>query len=191
MSEQRKQKEKELMEGLLKSGTEKEQYEQMMFKEYMNIIWKGKHKYNLTEEEAKDAYTDAMLASMKAIRKGSFRGESSLFSYIQSIFFKKCIDQFNRRKTSFDEYEETSMQIPDSSQDVLAKLEVRDKFIQLKLHLNQLGERCKELLLYFAEGYSMEEITSIMGFANARTAASQKYNCKKQLLKLMENSSAK
>jgi DNA-directed RNA polymerase specialized sigma24 family protein len=48
--------------------------------------------------------------------------------------------------------------------------------------LHHLGEPCRKLLvLFYWEEYSMDEIASQLGFANAETAKSKKYQCKKAL----------
>jgi RNA polymerase sigma factor (sigma-70 family) len=54
--------------------------------------------------------------------------------------------------------------------------------------LNRLGEPCKKLLmLYYWEELSMEEIAEELGFANAETAKSKKYQCKEMLKKLLSD----
>ena len=78
MKEERQKKEKEIIEGLV--GKDGKKFEILIFKEYTNLIWKGKQKYNLTEDEAKDAYTDAILAVIRQVRKRSFLIVSKLYT---------------------------------------------------------------------------------------------------------------
>jgi len=52
--------------------------------------------------------------------------------------------------------------------------------------LDRLGEPCRTLLiLFYWEEASMEEIASRLGFANAETAKSKKYQCKKALEQIL------
>ena len=54
--------------------------------------------------------------------------------------------------------------------------------------LETLGEPCRTLLLLFYwEELSMEDIARRLGFANAATAKSKKYQCKKSLKDLLTN----
>jgi DNA-directed RNA polymerase specialized sigma24 family protein len=58
----------------------------------------------------------------------------------------------------------------------------------VKLALTKLGEPCKTLLiLFYWEEASMEQIASRLGFANAETAKSKKYQCKKALQLLLQD----
>lgn len=52
--------------------------------------------------------------------------------------------------------------------------------------LDRLGEPCRTLLLlYYWEERSMEEIAAQLKFANADTAKSKKYQCKKALERIL------
>jgi RNA polymerase sigma factor (sigma-70 family) len=56
--------------------------------------------------------------------------------------------------------------------------------------LRKLGEPCRTLLvLFYWEEATMEEIAARLGFANAETAKSKKYQCKKALQELLKRSS--
>jgi DNA-directed RNA polymerase specialized sigma24 family protein len=56
--------------------------------------------------------------------------------------------------------------------------------------LEKLGEPCRTLLLLFYwEELSMDEIAGRLGFANAETAKSKKYQCKKELQRLLKENS--
>ena len=54
--------------------------------------------------------------------------------------------------------------------------------------MGRIGDICKQLLLlYYWEECSMEEIASRLGFANADTAKTKKYQCKKALEKILKD----
>jgi DNA-directed RNA polymerase specialized sigma24 family protein len=53
--------------------------------------------------------------------------------------------------------------------------------------MEQIGNPCRDiLLLYYWEEQSMEEIALKLGFANADTVKSKKYQCKKMLERLVK-----
>jgi RNA polymerase sigma factor (sigma-70 family) len=53
--------------------------------------------------------------------------------------------------------------------------------------VRRLGEPCRTLLvLFYWEEASMEEIASRLGLANAETAKSKKYQCKKALQEILK-----
>lgn len=52
----------------------------------------------------------------------------------------------------------------------------------------ELGETCKKVLsYYYFEGRSMKEIAELLNFANADTAKTKKYKCKKELDKKIKS----
>jgi RNA polymerase sigma factor (sigma-70 family) len=59
-----------------------------------------------------------------------------------------------------------------------------EEALKLREALEKLGDPCKTiLLLYYYDECSMQEIAQRMGFANADTVKSKKYQCKKALEK--------
>ncbi len=56
--------------------------------------------------------------------------------------------------------------------------------------MRKIGEQCRKLLtLYYWDECPMEEIAKRMGFANADTVKSKKYQCKKALEKILNETS--
>ena len=49
-----------------------------------------------------------------------------------------------------------------------------------------LGKNCKEVLMYWANGYSMVEIAEMMGYKSDMMARKKKYKCFKELLAFLE-----
>ncbi|MEO1383181.1 MAG: RNA polymerase subunit sigma-24, partial [Bacteroidota bacterium] len=70
---------------------------------------------------------------------------------------------------------------PDQSKDFLRDLMGKEELRGLKLHLEALGERCRNLLMLSGQGYSPQEIAETMGFKTPRSASSQRYKCLERL----------
>ena len=74
----------------------------------------------------------------------------------------------------------------DDSESTLDRLVASEEAALVQEALERLGEPCKTLLLlYYWEERSMAEIALELGFANADTAKSKKYQCKKALEKML------
>ncbi|MCI4670081.1 MAG: sigma-70 family RNA polymerase sigma factor [Bacteroidia bacterium] len=188
----RKIPDQDLLAGLKSSGRERRDYEEILYKKYINLIWSRPRKYKLTEEEARQAYNDAIMGFLRQIDNEKFRGESSVYTYLKSIFIRKCIDIF-RSGPTIDIYEESiedNLHLPDSSVNLLKSLVSRDELENAMKLLAKLGEKCKELLLLSAEGFKMAEIAQMMGFKNPDSAYSNKHQCKKKLKELFKTSSS-
>lgn len=56
--------------------------------------------------------------------------------------------------------------------------------------LESLDDRCKKILLLFANGFSMEETAKEMGFENADVARREKYKCQERFKKYLRENPA-
>jgi DNA-directed RNA polymerase specialized sigma24 family protein len=70
----------------------------------------------------------------------------------------------------------------------LEEMEENERVMAVQKAMGQIGNPCRDLLLFFYwEERSMEEIAVKLGFANADTVKSKKYQCKKSLEHLVRN----
>ena len=175
----------EIIEGIRKGGVERQRYEYMLYRRHAEFVVRRPRKYNLTDEEARDAYTEAFMAVTDHISNGRFRGESSLKTYLSRIFRNKCVDQFRKNTTVKVNWVDEFPDLPDESRDFVKNLVGKEDLAQLKQLLTQLGERCQELLMLSGSGYSPSEIAARMGFKTSKSASSQRYKCLEKLKELM------
>lgn len=183
--------EESLLNGLLSSeSTDRVRAEKALFDSCVHYIHKARQKYSFSEEEALSAYADAVLSLIKHVRAGTFRGESKLSTYLFQIFQHKCVDLF-RKHTSQKNKADWVYELPhvsDPIRDALGKLIEEEQVSKLMRLLHTLGEKCKRLLLYWGEGYSMEEIADLLQFRDAGSAKSRKYKCLQGLKKRYQES---
>lgn len=186
MSErQKKYADEDIIAGL--AGDRRRLYEEILYRRFASLIWQRPRKYNLSQEEATQAYNDAIIGFLKQLDAGNFRGESSLYTYIRRIFLRRCIDIFRSGPTTsvyMDSLDET-LELPDESVGILKRMISQDELNRALIVLRKLSDRCRELLMMSAEGYKMDEITQRMGFKNADSTYSTKHQCKKKLLDLL------
>jgi RNA polymerase sigma factor (sigma-70 family) len=132
-----------------------------------------------TEEEAKDVYQEALLAFWIKAKSGNLEMTSKISTYLYSIcqnLWRKELDRKSRLRN-----EEKDGIVKDNFDE-----QERAKLIHKCL--NELGETCKKILYYFYfDDMSMDEIAEQLGFANADTAKTKKYKCKKELDKLVKS----
>lgn len=177
----------EILEGLKGGGRVRREMEEVLYRRFASLIWQRPRKYRLSEEEATQAYNDAIIGLLKQVDAGNFRGESSLYTYLRRIFLRRCIDIFRSGPTIpvyMDSLEER-MDLPDESVNIIRRLISQDELRKALALLQQLGERCRELLMMSAEGYRIEEITQRLGLKNADSTYSTRHQCKKKLLDLL------
>ena len=66
--------------------------------------------------------------------------------------------------------------------------EQKEKIRAVRSCIEELGDTCKKVLsYYYFDGMSMKVIAERLGFANAETAKTKKYKCKKALDQLIRS----
>lgn len=149
-----------------------------LYQKYYRMMTKIVLSNNGTEDEAKDVYQEALLSFWKKAMTPDFKLTSKISTYLYSV----CLNQWRKelsRKTRF-----TSEQVdsPEYQKDSLGETE---KIVHECIA--SLGEVCRKVLsYYYFDGMSMKQIAKTMEFANADTAKTKKYKCKKRLDELIK-----
>ena len=178
----------DILLGLREKGMHRRQYEQILYNRYVSLVWTYSSKYGLTEDQGRQAYHDAIIGFLQQIDQDRFRGESSLYTYIRSIFLRRCIDilRSDSGKIKHELSLETSLDLPDHSVNSLRHLIAKEEIQHAKQMLSKLGLKCRKILLLYAEGFNLKEISHQLGFKNVNSTYSSKHQCKKKLLKLIQ-----
>jgi RNA polymerase sigma factor (sigma-70 family) len=126
-----------------------------------------------SDDEAKDVYQDALIIFwQKAIDKDfvlSSKISTFLYSVCQNLW-RKELD----RKSKLSSEEKDGEEIND--------IDKRERIEIINQCINELGDTCKKILTYYYfDNLSMNDIAKKLGFANADTAKTKKYKCKKEL----------
>lgn len=175
----------EVIEGLRAPAIQAERFEYLLFRRYAFFIERRPRKYALSDEEAADCYTEAFLAVVHQIKSGQFRGEASIKTYLSRIFRNKCVDKFRKNTTGRVSWIDEFPDLADESRDVLRDLYGQEAWMEVTESLDEIGKKCKDLLLYSARGYTPAELAESFGFKTARSASTQRYKCLEKLKQLL------
>jgi len=157
-----------------------------IYDQHLGFVYRMIKDKGLSEEEARDAYVDAVVAVVEQIAEGKFRGESQLSTYLFRILSFKSIDLIRRREARRMDITEEMPEVVDPARNALERLGLSDEVGQLSAMMAQLGEKCRNILLDWAyHGYSMEEIATRHQLKDAASATTQKYKCFQRLKKLL------
>jgi RNA polymerase sigma factor (sigma-70 family) len=138
-----------------------------------------------TEDDAEDLLQDAVIVLWERVKAGTFEYTSKLSTFIyatvQNIWRRRLARM--KRETAM---EFSGLNDPEDSTSPLDVLMEDDTSKKISAALAALGEPCKTLLmLFYWEECSLENIAKKMKFANAETAKSKKYQCKKALEEIL------
>lgn len=177
----------EIIQSIRHGGSGQEQSLHLLFSRHQVWVKVAISKHKLSEDEALDAFSDAILALRKQVLLDKFRGESKLSTYLHSIFSRRCIDCIRKKSTNKVIASEYLPDMPDSVPGVEQTIITGERFTHLLHYIEQLGEPCKQILMdrYFWGYEDMAEIAKRAGVKNANTAGSLRYRCMEKLMKLL------
>ena len=140
---------------------------------------------NGTHDDAEDVLQDALIVLWERVRSGRYEHTAALGTFLfgtaRNLWLRRLARA--RREPPTDLREDA---IAGDDPDPLASVMDDERIGTVQKALDAIGDPCRTLLvLYYWEDASMEEIAHRMGFANAATAKSKKYQCKEQLKRLM------
>jgi RNA polymerase sigma-70 factor (ECF subfamily) len=153
------------------------------YHEHFSLVYKKTASHQLDKDQAIDAYSDAVTALVENIRENRFRGESKCSTYFIRIFNNKCIDLI--RKNTTNKIFRNSVSLEDFRQDVSQEETTADELTDVGDFFDRLSDICRNVLMDWSDGFSMEDIAAKNGLKNAHTARSKRYNCLQQLMDLL------
>jgi RNA polymerase sigma factor (sigma-70 family) len=127
--------------------------------------------------DAEDIFQEALIIFCRKVKQPGFELTAQLGTYLFSVSRFLWKDELKKRKplTPID-FETGFNLVEEKEMEYLAEQETRAKMAEKVL--NELGERCRELLLLFYKaGLKLKDIATKMGYNSESTAKNQKYKC--------------
>jgi len=140
---------------------------------------------NGTPDDAEDMLQEALVILWERVRSGKFELTAQLSTFLYATVRNLWHRRLSRMKREIPS-EVDPERVEDDRASALDELIDDEQTRMVRTALNKLGEPCRTLLLLFYwEELSTEQIATQMGFANADTVKSKKYQCKKALEKIL------
>jgi RNA polymerase sigma factor (sigma-70 family) len=130
-----------------------------------------------SNEDAKDIFQEALIIFYEKARQKDFQLTAAISTYLYSVCRFLWKDQLVKKKGNPTAEFSSNLSSADETelQEVLKK---EEQFIKMETVLNQIGEKCLELLqLFYYKGLRMKEIASKLGLKSEKIAKNQKYKC--------------
>lgn len=178
-----------ILEGLKAGGGQRRIFERDLYKTFFYFIHQGVKKYGMAEEDAASAYSDTIISIIDNIVKGSFEGRSALKSYCYKIFSNKCVDLLRKDTTNKRKVDQAIpidsllYELPDQARTVVQQILMKEERQFLMQGLIALGEKCRQILLFFEDGYSDKEIAEFMEYNSGDVVKTSRLRCLERLKK--------
>jgi RNA polymerase sigma factor (sigma-70 family) len=183
----------EVINSLKGNNIDRKKAEEQLFTFYSYFIKEGERKYALQHEQVFDAYADAVLAVIEKMRDDSFKGLSSIKTYLYQIFHNKCVDLLRKKTTNKQSVHRTApitewmSQLSDTAKSIVQQLVEKTDFDLLKKRMNELGGNCRQLLLLWADGHNDREIATQLAYKTADVVKTTRLRCIDRLRQLYKN----
>ena len=140
-----------------------------------------------SKPEGISIFHDCIISFVKRVfTDHNFEIQTSINAYLVGIskkmWFKTA--KKNNRQLSKEMLESTLTKEPF---DTGLEYDTSEKRRLLQNVLKYLKPKCKEILMYWAGGYTMKEITQLLGISSEGMARKKKYTCFKELIKWLED----
>jgi RNA polymerase sigma factor (sigma-70 family) len=180
----------EIIKQLRQSGFDKRRSEEQLFNRFAYFVREGMTKHALSEDESFDAYSDTILAALDNIRNEHFEARASLKTYLYQIFHNKCVDLLRKRTTHKNSVHRPELisdrllLLTDTARSVVQKMMDQADWNLLREKLNQLEEKCRQMLTYWGDNYSDKEIAALLRYKTADVVKTSRLRCLDKLRNL-------
>ena len=138
--------------------------EEILVKYWPQISYRVKNSIGRSTPDWEDVGSEILLGVIEAIRKGNFRGESALGTYIYSITTHKIVDHIRQKKRALGQIPE-----PGQSFDPSIHVEKQERVKLVAELLKTLKPRYADVLyLHYYLDLSRNEIARIYGISPGR-----------------------
>ncbi len=138
--------------------------EEILLKYWPQISYRVKNTIGRSTPDWEDVGSEILLGVVEAIRKGAFRGESALPTFIYSVTTHKIIDHIRQKKRAFEPVPESGQDFDPSRQ---AENQERVKLVAGLLK-NLKPRHADILYLHYYLDLSRDEIARIYGISPGR-----------------------
>ena len=139
-----------------------------------------------TEFEAQEILQDTLVIFWEKVRNKSYQQKSKISTFLFAIAKNRWLQELSRRKRHTDlDAMGTQRDDAHNAEEAYQEKEMAEIVRQCMARLSDL---CRKILTYYYyDQKSMTEISRLTGLANDNVAKAKKYQCKKELEKLVKS----
>lgn len=159
-----------------------------IYKQYAELISFNVATMGGSLQDGEDIFQETVVTVIDLIRKGKFRGDSSVKTFLVSVARNIWLNELKKRKSGDQRAKVFETSRGHIENDVIENINQREMREQLLSLMDHLGESCRKILmLFYYENLPFEEIIRKMGYETEQVARNKKYKCMKELSDLIRN----
>lgn len=180
-----------IINGLKSTPGNRSHYEKEFYVTYSYFINEGCKKYHLTYEDSFSAYSDSLLSAIQNITNGNFDHQYSIKTYLFQIFRNKCVDLIRKNTTNKQGVNRAAAApeiinfMPDKARSAIERLIDEEQIQYIRGQLEKSGDKCREILMLFEDGFSDKDIATKLDYNNAAVVKTTRLRCREKLRNLL------
>lgn len=175
----------------ISAGTDLNNAIQFIYRQHAEAISSFIRHYGGSEQDGDDIFQETVVAFIDVVRKGKFRMESNVRTFLTSIAKNCWFNELKKRDRSDHRHRQFELGREQNEPDIAQHINDWERKKQLRDLVGQLGDPCRKILmLFYYENLSMKEIVDHLPYENEQVVRNKKYKCLQQLTGLIKNNPA-
>lgn len=142
-------------------------------------------KHGGNRQDGEDVFQEALIVLDRKLRLGDYRGDGNIKAFFMGIVRWHWFNEQHKTTHKNTLFTNHTPEPPPTADPELEYL-LTERRELLENLLEQLADKCRNLLKYYQLDFSMEEIAQRMGYANAGVAKKEAFLCRKRFKVLLE-----
>jgi RNA polymerase sigma factor (sigma-70 family) len=164
---------------------------QFIYRQYSEATGSLIRQYGASEQDADDIFQETVVAFIDVVKKGKFRMEASVRTFLASIARNYWFNELKKRDRSDHRNKIFELGRGKDEADTSELIVEMEKKRQLRELVDRLGESCRKvLLMFYYENMSMKEMLEHLPYENEQVIRNKKYKCLQQLMGLIKEDPA-
>jgi RNA polymerase sigma factor (sigma-70 family) len=160
---------------------------QFIYRQYSEATGSLIRQYGASEQDADDIFQETVVAFIDVVKRGKFRMESSVRTFLASIARNYWFNELKKRDRSDHRNKIFELGRGKDEADTSEVIVEMERKRQLRELVDRLGESCRKvLLMFYYENMSMKEMLEHLPYENEQVIRNKKYKCLQQLMGLIK-----
>jgi RNA polymerase sigma factor (sigma-70 family) len=176
-----------LIGALKQPGRSAEDAIKQLYREHYGILEQYVVQNQGSRSDAEDIFQETMVAFIRQVEEGKFRGESSIRTFLYALNRNIWLNELKKRDRSHLREEKFAAGEEKLQQAIDGILEQQEHNMELMRSIQNLGDSCKKiLLLFYYEQRPIREILSVLPYQNEQVVRNKKMKCLKKLEEMVK-----